>query len=157
RKLGDRLVLDVVLGRVLVRELVDRVRVRIGVVDLHERLPFLGQRILREDRLDGALRLAGAAVDALLRIDDEQPVGLVDAVGRADVDARPVLDVDAGLGDDVGHAAYSTDEARSSFTSTGARSTRADLATTWSNPAACAARNPAVSVWFVKPMIGIAG
>ena len=45
----------------------------------------------------------GEAVDALLGIDDEDPVGLVDAVDRADVDARAVFDVDARLGDDVRH------------------------------------------------------
>ena len=37
----------------------------------------------------------------------------------------------------------------SSSTSSRARSTSADFTTTWSNPAACAARRPAVSVWFV--------
>ena len=77
--------------------------VAVGVVDLDERLPLVGQRVLREDRLDGALRLAGAAVDALLGVDHEHPAGLVDAVHGADVDAGLVFDVDAGLGDDVRH------------------------------------------------------
>ena len=55
------------LGRVLVRELVHDVRaVAVGVVDLDERLPLIGQRVLGEDRLDRALRFAGAAV---LRVD----------------------------------------------------------------------------------------
>ena len=44
------------------------------------------------------------AVDALLGIDDQEPLELVDAVDRADVDAGAVFDVDAGLGDDVRHA-----------------------------------------------------
>jgi hypothetical protein len=35
--------------------------------------------------------------------DDQDPLELVDAVDRADVDAREVFDVDAGLGDDVRH------------------------------------------------------
>src|SRR5438876_9771633 len=43
------------------------------------------------------------AVYALLRVDDQDPLELVDAVDRADIDAREVFDVDAGLGDDVGH------------------------------------------------------
>src|SRR5438132_421448 len=148
--LADGLVLDVVLGGVLVHELVHDVEpLAVGVVDPHERLPLVRQRVLREDRLDRALGLAGAAVDALLGIDDEHPAGLVDAVDRADVDARLVFDVDAGLGDDVGHtAAYST-EAVSSPTMPPTCSTSADLASTWSKPAACAARSPAVSVWFV--------
>ena len=51
-----------------------------GVVDRHERLPLGRHRVLGEDRLDGALRFAGAAVDALLRVDHEDPLGFVDAV-----------------------------------------------------------------------------
>ena len=98
------------LGRVLVRELVhDVAPVAVGVVDLDERLPLVGERVLREDRLDRALRLARAAVDALLRVDHEDPVGLVDAVDRADVDAGAVFDVDAGLGDDVRHGPNSSE------------------------------------------------
>ena len=90
------------LGCILVGELVDDVGpVAVGVVDLDEGLPFVGERVLGEDRLDGALRFARPAVDALLRIDDQDPIGLVDAVDRADVDARRVLDPDAWLGDDV--------------------------------------------------------
>src|SRR3954465_12559288 len=157
RRLGDRLVLDVVLVCVLLRELVDDVHaVGEGVVDLHERLPLGRQRVLGEDRLHGALRLTRAAVDALLGIDDEDPVGLVNAVDGAHVDAGLVFDVDAGLGDDVSHGTYSTG-ARSSSTMVCTRSTSADLAITWSNPAVCAARRPAVSVWFVNPMIGLSG
>src|SRR5919109_1548968 len=45
----------------------------------------------------------------------------------------------------------------SSATSSRARSTSADLTTTWSNPAECAALRPAVSVWFVYPRIGTSG
>src|SRR5262249_5643811 len=111
-RLYDRphLVLNVELDGVLVHERVHRLHAAgERVVDLHERLPLLRQRVLGEDRLDRALRLAGAAVDALLRVDDEHPVELVDAVDRADVDAGAVFDVDTGLGDDVGHrTTYST-------------------------------------------------
>src|SRR6476469_7921130 len=103
--LGDRGVLDVVLGRVLVGETVHDVHpVAGGVVDLDERRPRVGQRVRGEARLDGALRLAGPAVDALLRIDDEDPVRLVDAVHRTDIDAGLVFDVDTRLGDDVRHS-----------------------------------------------------
>src|SRR5207253_1175477 len=84
----------------------------VGVVDPHERLPLVGQRVLRENRLDRALRLARAAVDALLRVDHEHTAGLVDAVDRADVDARLVFDVDARLGDDVRHSATSSGSIR---------------------------------------------
>ena len=90
--------------RVLVDERVDRVQALVERrVDLHERLPLLGQRVLGEDRLDRALGLAGAAVDALLRVDHEDPLGHVDAVDGTDVDAGEILDVDARLGDHVRH------------------------------------------------------
>src|SRR5438046_1050874 len=52
------------LGRLhVVDELVDRVVVGIGVIDLDERLPLVGQRVLGKDRLDRALGLTGAAID----------------------------------------------------------------------------------------------
>src|SRR5439155_7381817 len=102
----ERLVLDVVLRRVLLGETVHDVEaLAVRVVDADERLPLVRQRVLREDRLDRALRLAGAAVDALLWVDHEHPARLVDAVDGTDVDARLVFDVDARLGDDVGHTA----------------------------------------------------
>ena len=94
------------LGRVLVREVVHDVEplpLAVGVVDLDEGRPLVRQRVLREDRLDRALGIAtGTAVDALLGIDHEDPLGLVDAVDRANVDAGSVFDVDTG-GDDVRH------------------------------------------------------
>src|SRR6266496_4880976 len=152
----ERRVLDVVLGRVFVDEPVDRVGIAVGVVDLHERLPLFGQAVLGEDRLDRALGFAGAAVDAFLRVDDQDPLELVDAVDGADVHAGAVFDVDAGLCDDVGHAPYSSGASRSSITPE-ARSWRADFASTWSKPAACARRSPAVSVWLEKPTIGMSG
>src|SRR5512133_397699 len=63
----ERLVLNVVLGRVVVRQLVDDVKtLEERGVDLHERRPLLRQRVLGEDRLDGALGFARTAIDALL-------------------------------------------------------------------------------------------
>src|SRR5579884_4150118 len=104
RELFERRVLHVVLGGVLVDELVDDGDAfAVRGVDADERLPLLGQRIFGEDRLDRALRLARAAVDALLGVDHEDAAGLVDAVDGTDIDAGTVLDVDARLGDDVRH------------------------------------------------------
>src|SRR5262249_11565724 len=101
------LVLNVVLDGVFLDEAVDRLHAGVErSVDADERLPLLGQRVLGKDRLDRALGLAGAAGDALLGVDDEDPLALVDAVDRADVDARPVLDVDARLRDHVRHAGH---------------------------------------------------
>src|SRR2546428_2029346 len=61
--------------------------------------------------IDGGHRAgvdAGAAVDALVRIDVEHPVfatGIDDAIDRADINAGSVLQVDTGFRDDVSHFA----------------------------------------------------
>src|SRR5690606_40439543 len=55
------------------------------------------------DSLTGTLGLAGAAVDALVGIDEVHVVCLVDAVHRADLHAAGVLGSDAWLRDHVRH------------------------------------------------------
>jgi len=79
-------------------------------VRLNERIPFLGNFVFRENRIDGAFWLAGAAVNALVWVDEHGQLegarlGLrfVDALNRADVHASLILGVDAGFGNDVGH------------------------------------------------------
>src|SRR6185369_13188785 len=55
--------------------------------------PFRWQRLLGEDRVDRAFRLAGAAVDALVRVDEELSIGAfveMDAIDRTDRHARDV-------------------------------------------------------------------
>src|SRR6266545_434061 len=74
-----------------------------GRVGGGEVLPLGRDVVLVEDRLHRADGLAGAAVHALVGVDVEHAVALVDAVDRALLDAGLVLHVDAGLGDDVGH------------------------------------------------------
>ena len=64
---------------------------------------LVGELVLREDRLDRALGLAGTAVDAFLRVDHENPARFVYAIHGTNVDARLVFDVDARLSDDVRH------------------------------------------------------
>src|SRR5205823_14379387 len=97
-------VLDVVLFRVLIRELVHHIdALAVRVVDLDEGTPRVRQRVLREDRLHRTPRFACPAIYALLRVDHEDAVGLVDAVHGTDIHAGQVFDVDAGLGDDVSH------------------------------------------------------
>src|SRR5438477_215997 len=74
-------------------------------VDLDEVPPLLRDLVLGEDGVDRAGIDAGAAVDALVGV-DEVHVGRivgVDAVDRADLDAGRVLDADAWLGDHVSH------------------------------------------------------
>src|ERR1700741_2566536 len=68
--------------------------------------PLLGLRLgVGQDRLGRVLRLAHAAVDALVGMDDEHVVALVEAVDGADLDAVHVLALDAVLGPDVSHRA----------------------------------------------------
>src|SRR4029453_16880918 len=77
-----------------------------------EVLPFVGHLVEGENRFHGARRHARAAIDALIRVDEELFGRLecrlvlprMDAVHRANVDARRVLDADAGFRDHVGHS-----------------------------------------------------
>ena len=55
------------------------------------------------NRVIRILRLAGAAIDSLGRVDVVLILTLVNAVDGANFDATCVLCVDAGLNDDVGH------------------------------------------------------
>src|SRR4051794_10534287 len=93
------------LGRAAGRaEVVEEVDVGVVVA-----LPLLRGVVLVEDRLDRADRLARTAVDTLVGMDVEHPLALVDAVDRTLVDAGAVLEIDARLGDDVGHLVLLTD------------------------------------------------
>ena len=66
--------------------------------------PFLGDRLaIRHDSLSGTFRLAHAAIDAFVGVDDKHVLALVEAVDRADLDAVQVFALDAGFGDDIGH------------------------------------------------------
>jgi len=66
----------------------------VGLVVLR---PLLGDVVLVVDRLDGADRLACTAVDALVGVDVEAALTLVDAVDRTLLDTGLVLEVDTGL------------------------------------------------------------
>src|SRR5215213_5840042 len=57
-----------------------------------------------QDRLGRAFRLADAAIDAFVGVDDEHIVAFVKAIDRADLDAIHIFAFDAGVGDDIGHA-----------------------------------------------------
>jgi hypothetical protein len=57
---------------------------------------------VREDRLSWAFGLAHTAVDALIGVNDEHVLALVEAVDRADFHAIHVLALDAVVGDDEG-------------------------------------------------------
>src|SRR5947208_168018 len=83
-------------------------------VDLDEALPFVRQVRLEEDRLDGALRRADAAVDALVRIDEVHVVviGGVDAIHGADLDTGRILHTDAWLSNNIGHRVFPPSDQR---------------------------------------------
>src|SRR3989454_421269 len=87
----------------LLRRLDPRIVLEELLVHVGELLPLLGDLVFREDRLDWADRLARAAIDALVRVDEQHVRPLVDAVDGADLDASLVLDVDAGLSDHIRH------------------------------------------------------
>src|SRR5215471_17781419 len=53
-----------------------------------------------------ALGLAHPAVDALVGVDDEHVLALVEAVDRAYLDAIGVLALDAAVVDDIGHRPF---------------------------------------------------
>ena len=97
------------LGRNLAADLRPR-GILVGVpqaVDLDELLLVVGDVVLGEDGGHRAGRLAGAAVDALIRVDVEHLVDTlveVDAVDGAHVHARLVGRVDTRLSNHVGHA-----------------------------------------------------
>jgi len=55
------------------------------------------------DRVDRAFGLAHAAIDALVRVDDEHILAFIKAIDRADLHTVHELTFYAGLIDDVGH------------------------------------------------------
>src|SRR5690349_19162027 len=61
---------------------------------------------VRHDRLGRAFRLADAAIDALVRVDDQHVLADVEAVHRTDLHAVHVLALDAVLENDIGHAVW---------------------------------------------------
>src|ERR1700682_4796984 len=108
------------------RELGSRQRLvlEIDLVDVNEGDLSVGHVLLGVDRVHRARVDARATVDALVGVDVYHAVlfGLVNAINRADLDARLVLEVDAGLGDDVGHGCSdSTKRALSVWSVTGPR------------------------------------
>jgi hypothetical protein len=80
----------------------DRVVAGLGVY-LQPGEIFLGDGHVGEDRLDGALRQAGVAIDAGVGVDEELVGQLVERLDGADRGAVGVFTIDARFGNDVGH------------------------------------------------------
>ncbi len=77
-------------------------------IDVNVVLPLVWRVILEEDRVDGADRLTGGAIDTGLWVDVVLGlvISAVDAVHRADVNARCVFRSDARFSNYVGHRAF---------------------------------------------------
>src|SRR2546428_4053468 len=73
------------------------------LVQLDEALPLVRRLVLGEDRLHRTHRLTRPAVDALVGMDEELRVALVNAIDGAHLHAGLVLDVDAGFSDHIRH------------------------------------------------------
>src|SRR5437667_252691 len=73
------------------------------LVQLDVVLPLLWRLVFREDRLHRTDGLARATVDALVRMDEEHRVALVNAVDGANLDTGFVFHVDAGFRNDIRH------------------------------------------------------
>jgi len=74
-------------------------------VDLNIFLPLLRNFILRKDRIHRTFRLAETAVDALIGMDIEHPLPLIDAVYRTDFHACLILHINARFANDIRHLA----------------------------------------------------
>ena len=66
--------------------------------------PFLESRLrVRLDRINRAFRLAHAAIDAFVRMNDEHVLAFVEAIDRTNLHTVHELTFDAALVNDVGH------------------------------------------------------
>src|SRR6218665_1038573 len=125
------------LGRAARRaDLVEELDVGLVVV-----LPLLGQIVLVVDRLDRTHRLARTAVHALIGVDVQRTLTLVDAVNGALVDAGTILHIDARQRDDVGHRMSAPSRETATCSSRGTTLTRSRVYS-WFSPSArsCASR-----------------
>ncbi len=66
--------------------------------------PLHGHIRIRENRLNGTLRLTCAAVDTLVGMNVELVLTFIDAIDRANLDATRVVLIDAGLSNNVCHS-----------------------------------------------------
>jgi hypothetical protein len=77
-----------------------------GILAVEVKPPVEIRLGVRLDSVDWALRLSDAAIDALVGMDDEHIVALIEAVDRANFDAIGVFALDANFSDDVGHRSH---------------------------------------------------
>jgi hypothetical protein len=75
----------------------------VHVVLRDELVPFPRHFVIRENRIYRAFGHAGTAIDTLIGMYIILIRTLVDAIDRANIDASRVLNVNARLGNDIGH------------------------------------------------------
>src|SRR5689334_3866058 len=78
---------------------------KLGIERL-ELLLIIGDIVLGVDRLDRAFGDAKRAIDALVRIDDQEVGAFAEAIDRADIDTVGILAANAAFGHHVGHRAF---------------------------------------------------
>src|ERR1700723_2687219 len=74
-----------------------------GIFAVHFKPLFEPRLGIRLDRVGGTFGLAHAAIDALVRMDDQHVLALVKAIDGADFNAVGIFAFDAGFSDDVSH------------------------------------------------------
>src|SRR5437588_12431115 len=89
-----------ILGRGL---LAGDVRPGRGIFAIELKPPLRHRLAIGNDRLDRAFGLAHPAIDALVGMDDEHVLALIETIDRTHLDAIHQLAADARFSDDVGH------------------------------------------------------
>ena len=79
------------------------IRPGLGIFGIHLEPLFEARLGVGLDGVGGTLGFAYAAIDALVRMDDQHVFTLVEAVHGADFDAVGIFAFDAGFSDDVSH------------------------------------------------------
>src|SRR5690606_31346822 len=88
------------------------VRPALRIIGIHLQ-PLVKARLrIRLDRFGWTFRLAYAAIDALVRMNDEEILPLIEAIDWADFDAVGVFAANTVVSDDVRHAALQNSRSR---------------------------------------------
>lgn len=74
-----------------------------NLVFLYIIFPLHGHICVRENRLNGTLRLTCTTIDALIGMNVELVLALIDTVDWTNFNTTRVVRIDTGLGDDIGH------------------------------------------------------
>jgi hypothetical protein len=84
-------------GRAIIEEVEE---LDIGLIVVR---PLVGQIVFVVDGFNRADWLTSTAIDALIRLDVEHTIALIDAIDRTFVDTCAILEINTGLGDNIRH------------------------------------------------------